>query len=340
MEAVLGSVWRQQRHPVSDNSHVAAVRRAAGDIAHGMGFGEVRAGEVAICVTEAATNILKHAGQGEILLRPIGGKGIEVLALDNGPGVHNLQAAFADGTSSAGSYGVGFGAMRRLSAMFDIHSAPGQGTALYMLVCAAGQDCIPARRVGIVCLPIGGETVPGDCWGIACAPTEATLMVADGLGHGILAAEASEAAVGLLARVPPGGPTTLMEDAHGLLRSTRGAAVAVAHLDSLAERLTYAGIGNIAAHVFNGGERRQLVSHNGIVGSNMRKVQEFTCPWQEGAILVMHSDGLTSRWDLDAYPGLAARHPALIAAILYRDHCRGRDDVTVVVLTEEHHERP
>ena len=229
--------------------------------------------------------------------------------------------------------------MRRMATVFDIYSLPGQGTALTMLLCASGETCA-ARTIGVVCLPLPSEQVPGDCWGIATAPTEATLMVADGLGHGVNAAQASELAVSLLAREQLHRPAILIDDAHAMLRATRGAAVAVAHIDSLSEQLTYAGIGNIAAHVIGAGDKRQLVSHNGIVGSNMRKVQEFTCPWQEGALLIMHSDGLTSRWDLDAYPGLAARHPSLIAAILYRDHCRGRDDVTVVVLTEEHHERP
>jgi anti-sigma regulatory factor (Ser/Thr protein kinase) len=339
MESVLGSRWRQQRHHIIDASHVSAVRRAAGELASQLGFGEVRAGEAAICVTEAATNILKHAGSGEILLRPVPDKGLEIIAIDRGPGVDNLQQAFEDGTSSAGSYGVGFGAMRRMAAELDIYSIPGQGTALYMLLCATAQDCIPDRAIGVVCLPLPSETICGDCWGVASLPTEATLMVADGLGHGPQAATASETAVALLAREHLAGPAILIDDAHGALRPTRGAAVAVARLDTLAETLTYAGIGNIAAHVIGPGQKRQLVSHNGIVGSNMRKVQEFTCALHEGTLLIMHSDGLGSRWDLDVYPGLAARHPALIAAILYRDHCRGRDDVTVIVLAEEHRQR-
>jgi len=52
-------------------------------------------------------------------------------------------------------------------------------------------------------------------------------------------------------------------------------------------------------------------------------------------MLVLHSDGLVSHWSLDAYPGLAARDPSLIAGILYRDFTRGRDDVTVVVAKAE-----
>jgi hypothetical protein len=93
-------------------------------------------------------------------------------------------------------------------------------------------------------------------------------------------------------------------------------------------------VGNIAAHLITRHDRRQLVSHNGIVGSNVRKVQEFDAPWTEDTLLVLHSDGLQSRWHLDDYPGLAMCHPALIAGVLYRDHARGRDDVTVVVVRD------
>ena len=63
----------------------------------------------------------------------------------------------------------------------------------------------------------------------------------------------------------------------------------------------------------------------------MRKVQEFVLPWNAGAMLIMQSDGLASRWDLEQYPGLIGCHPALIAAVLYRDYTRGRDDVAVLV---------
>jgi hypothetical protein len=50
--------------------------------------------------------------------------------------------------------------------------------------------------------------------------------------------------------------------------------------------------------------------------------------------LVLHSDGLGTRWNLNAYPGLSAHHPSLIAGVLYRDFKRGTDDVTVLVAKE------
>ncbi len=114
----------------------------------------------------------------------------------------------------------------------------------------------------------------------------------------------------------------------------------MAHIDSASRQLRYAGVGNIAACAFDAQQRRHLLSHNGIVGSNLRKVQEFRYPWQAGTMLVMHTDGLHTRWDLEQYPGLAQCHPSLVAAVLYRDFSRGRDDVTVVVLREHEEHQP
>lgn len=350
METILAAEYRQHCHPLADGSQVAAVRRAAVDLCAQLGFDETAAGEVAIVVTEAATNILKHAGHGEILLRPLverGAHGIEILALDRGPGMANVAASMADGQSTAGSYGVGLGAMRRLSAGFDIHSAAGRGTAVMMTLwprraaalAAAATPAeaarnAPALRWGAVCLPMHGEHLSGDSWALAHDATSATVMVADGLGHGPLAAQASELAAHALAGAPGLPAGTLLEDMHAALRPTRGAAVAVARIDMLGDSLAFAGVGNIAAHLISGGERRQLVSHNGIVGSNLRKVQVFDAPWTEATMMVLHSDGLASRWHLDDYPGLAACHPAVVAGVLYRDFSRGRDDVTVLVLRD------
>lgn len=342
MEIVLNGP--QLSCPVSDASHVAAARRAAADLGARQGFDATRAGELAIVITEAATNILKHAGRGEILLRALRSGngastlgGVEVLALDSGPGMPNLAASLRDGHTTAGSYGVGLGAMRRLSASFDAFSAPGQGSALYMALWAtppplAGPGLDAPLDIGVVCLPMHGETVCGDAWGLAWDATSATVLVADGLGHGPLAADASQAAVRSTMDQPAQAPGLLLEDAHAALRATRGAAVAAIRIDMLREELLHAGVGNIACHLWGPAGRRQLVSHNGIVGSNMRKIQEFTAPWDQDSMLLLHSDGLATRWGMDDYRGLAACHPAVVAAVLYRDFARGRDDVTVLVL--------
>ena len=344
LPALSPDAFRQQRFAIGEPSEIAAARRAGTSLARRIGFDDVRAGQLAIVISEAASNIVKHAGHGEILLRKVtrgGASGIEVLAIDKGPGMRNVAQYMQDGQSTAGTYGVGLGAIRRLSQEFDLYSSPGLGTVLMMMVWGPSANAaIPAApdwQIGAVCLPLASEEVSGDAWNVVCEGHELSLMMADGLGHGPHAAKASETASALLENSAPGlapMPGAFLKLAHAALGGTRGAAMAVAHVDSERHELRYAGVGNIAACTFDAGQCRHLLSHNGIVGSNLRKVQEFQHPWQTGTLLVMHSDGLHTRWDLDQYPGLSHCHPALIAAVLYRDFTRGRDDVSVVVLRE------
>jgi hypothetical protein len=153
----------------------------------------------------------------------------------------------------------------------------------------------------------------------------------DGLGHGPDAAEAARTAVETIEANVDSDAKNLLDAVHGALRSTRGAAAAVALLQPQSELCTYCGIGNIAATIRDGSGSRALVSHNGTLGHQMRKMQDFSYPFRVGALLVMHSDGVGTRWDLSAYAGLESRHPAMAAAAIYRDFTRGRDDATVLV---------
>lgn len=130
---------------------------------------------------------------------------------------------------------------------------------------------------------------------------------------------------------PDASPGRVLEAIDRGLRGTRGAAAGLARLDSTNARVTFAGVGNISAVVIGAAGTQSLVSHNGTLGHEAPRIQEFACPWPAGALLVLHSDGLRHHWRLDAYPGLSARHPSLIAAVLYRDFMRRQDDVTVVV---------
>lgn len=186
----------------------------------------------------------------------------------------------------------------------------------------------------MVHLPAPGETVNGDAWRICEEDGGLAVIVADGLGHGPDAAAASDRAVSDFAVAALASLDQWFRHLHTRLRGTRGAAVAVAHLGADRSSLRYAGIGNIAGHLCGQGPAsgRGLVSHNGTVGVEMPRVQAFDYPVSGRALLIMHSDGLRTRWSLDAYPGLAQRHPAVIAAVLYRDFLRGRDDVTVCVV--------
>jgi anti-sigma regulatory factor (Ser/Thr protein kinase) len=320
---------------------VGEVRRLAVSMAVRLGLDEQDQGRLAIVVTEAANNAVQHGGGGEIVLRPIlnSARGVEALIVDKGSGISNLERALRDGYSTAGTPGTGLGAVARLSDRFDIYSAVDSGTAVLTEVWSGGSrgEHGPAGdrlETGVVCVPKAGERECGDAWAIRYAGDRILLTVADGLGHGPDAAQASTQAISLFQRSRMIGPADLLAEMHGALRSTRGAAVAVASLNPATREILYAGVGNIAATIVTGEATRSMVSHNGTVGHEVRKIQEFQYPWPAEALVVMQSDGLQTHWRLDRYPGLMARSPSLIAATLYRDFTRGRDDVTVLAVRE------
>lgn len=330
------SLGGQSLHPLAHATDIAAVRRSAVQLANAQGFNETEAGRVAIAVTEAATNILKHAGEGSIVLGPLwhgDGHGIDVLALDKGPGMANLSLSMHDGTSSTGTAGTGLGAMHRMATCFDVYTMPGRGTVLHLRMWDGAKRPGDATEVGAVCLPIAGEEACGDGWWCGGAAS-AKLMVVDGLGHGPMAATAAQQAIRTARESAGMAPKRMLEMVHQALRPTRGAAVAIAefHLDR--QEVVFAGVGNISASVIDGSQRRSLISHNGIAGHNMRMPREFSLPWPTDSLCVFHSDGLGTQWNLDDYPGLLSRHPSVVAGVLYRDFTRGRDDVTVVALRQ------
>ncbi len=320
---------------ISDASHAGEARRQAVACAEQMQLAESDRGAVAIVVTEMATNLVKHAQHGSILLCPFGSngdRGLRVLAMDKGPGIHSLSAALEDGHSTAGTMGTGLGAIRRLSHDFEIYSG-GSGTAIVSEFWSKGkaQADESSLQVGTVSLPIAGEEVNGDGWGTRMFADAQLFMVVDGLGHGEYAAEAAREVERVVGVTRESNLTAILRDCHDALRKTRGAAIGLATLDIEHGVMRYAGIGNVSAVIVSPNSSRSMTSHNGILGHEVHKFQEFSYPWNSDSILIMHSDGLTSRWALDRYPGIWSKHPALIAALLYRDFARGRDDATVLV---------
>jgi anti-sigma regulatory factor (Ser/Thr protein kinase) len=321
----------------SDSSHVGHARRQAVAMAGVMRFSEVRQGELGIIVTEAAGNIAAHARQGEIVLIPWefrGDGGIDVLALDSGKGIADIGRSLEDGFSTAGTPGQGLGAMSRLSSALQIYSSPGNGTALFARVVresASAEAGAKDYALGVVSLPIVGETACGDAWNAVYTPGRSIYIVADGLGHGPAAAEAAAEALRVFAESAHLSPARILEDAQGALAKTRGAAVAIAEVDHAKGLLNYAGVGNIAGAILQGSKTRSMISMNGTLGHTIGRIQQFAYPWEKDSSLIMHSDGLATRWNFEKYPGLSGRHPALMAGVLYRDFCRRRDDVTILI---------
>jgi len=320
--------------PMEDASRVGEARRHGAQLAHECGLDDVAAGRLALVVTELATNLVRHADRGRLLLsaRP-GGSVVEIIAIDEGPGIADIERSLGDGFSTGGTPGTGLGAVRRLARQFDLHSSAPGGTVIVARV-GADDGPEPAHAVctGAVSLSAPGERVCGDGWGFALQGDVAAMVVADGLGHGPDAAEAAAAALEAFAEDPLASPRVLLERTHRRLRSTRGAAVMLLQADAAAGVVRCAGAGNVVGRIVSGVTDRTLLSQHGTAGVTIRTPEETTLPWPEHALLVVCSDGIETRWKADAIAPVLGRDPALAAALLMRDHCRGRDDATVAVL--------
>jgi anti-sigma regulatory factor (Ser/Thr protein kinase) len=344
--------------PVSDLSHVGEVRRLARGLAARAGLPETECEKASIVATELATNLARYAaGGGEMILSSVTANGslpdhssqaeptsqsgwIELISVDRGPGIGDIGRCMADGHSTGGGVGNGLGAVRRLSTEWDLQTAPASesspgGTVIFSRVAARGTR--PSSDLfswGVISRPAPREVRCGDGWRVAERDAEFTLMMVDGLGHGAEAAEAADVAMDVFDSDPFAPLPTMLQNAGIRMQRTRGGAMAAARVNATSRNLRFVGVGNIAGHLRSreaeGG--RGLVSHNGIVGGAVRKIQEFEYDCPVDGLLVMHSDGLQTRWNLEPYAGLLSRHPAVIASVLYRDFTRGRDDVTVAVV--------
>ena len=313
---------------VNSATHVAEARRVALDLVRDAGLAREACSNCSLVVTELGTNLLQHAQGGTLVFRLLADSALEVLSLDNGPGIRDTDRCFMDGYSTGSSLGTGLGAVRRLSFARAIYSVPGQGTAVMARVGVASQTPGP----GVVSVPYPGESVCGDSWCVERDRNHIQVTVADGLGHGPLAEQASVRALAVAQEHAFVSPDQIINLMHPALRDTRGVAVSIALCHQSDNSLHYSGVGNIAGSIWDARSSHRLATMNGTAGLVIPRVQLFTYDWEDGGLLVMHSDGISAKWSLDRYPGLQSADPALVAGVLFRDHRRMHDDATVVAL--------
>ena len=318
---------------IDDPSRIAESRRVANLVAEREGLSAIVRANAALVASELASNLVKHAKQGELHITPLsgrGGPGIEILSIDRGPGILDVNECLKDGHSTSGTSGTGLGAVRRVSQQFEISSQVNQGT----VVVSQLMDVGAARsqfKIGLASRPVSGETLSGDNWAVRFGDASVLMMVADGLGHGVLAADASRAAADAFDRAAEPSPAGLLHIIHSALRGTRGAAVAVARLEMNEARVRFAGLGNIAGTIVGSEKSHAMVSHNGTAGHEVRQIKEFVYPWSSECTIVMHSDGLSTSWNSGAFPGFHRQHPSVTAALVYREAERRRDDACIIV---------
>jgi anti-sigma regulatory factor (Ser/Thr protein kinase) len=344
--------------PVQDSTRVRDVRVAAEAACARAGLDAHATAVAALVATELGTNLVKHAGGGSILIHLAAPSDtlaedvpcVQIASLDHGPGIDNVPAAMRDGhTTASSSLGAGLGTCRRVADEFDLHSRPGRGTVAVARITPARTPGGPhpretrsrsGTRAGGITTSLAHAEHSGDAFSGVRSGPRVTLMLVDGLGHGEKAADASTAAVDELRRCADLPPAEILRRLHAALRVTRGAAVGVAQLDEDTGRLSFAGVGNIGARLRTDGAWQPLISHPGIVGAHFpATVPLRETAWTPESLLVLHSDGLPSRWVPPDDPLLGAHDPAVVAASVLRDAGSAarplRDDASVAVLAPE-----
>ena len=322
------------RLDVADPGMVLVAQQHTRRVAALAGLDRAGVDDAALVAAELAGNAQRHGRGGELVVQPCpDGAAVDVVALDRGPGVEDWGRSLADGYSTtAGSLGAGLGSVARVATRLDGLSEADRGTVVSARIGARADSAL----VGALGSPRRGEQVNGDAWAWSVDDDGVFAILADGLGHGPAAAAASALAVADVAELAALELPDAVLRVHGRLRGTRGAAVTVVRLRRTADgghELLVAGVGNVTAAVVapDGGTRRSLVGH-GTAGLAVRTPRQTAAPVPEGGAVVLHTDGLLTSWDLRGRGRVVAAAPAVLAAVLLRDHERGSDDIGVVVL--------
>lgn len=320
----------------NDRSYFAILKKEIHQLAVHAGFSERRVGEIDIIVSEMVSNLVKHAGGGEVwagIVHVNGADLLELISVDNGPGMADVSKMMVDGMSTKNTLGHGLGAMKRLSDVFQIYSVKEWGTVILARVRKESEQLYikpPKIEIRSVVLPKPGETVSGDGFCQKQNSTHVKVFLGDGLGHGPEAAKAVENAKVAFIECPDNDPAEIIRYMNLAVKKTRGLVGTVAVFEIKEQRWRICGVGNILTRLIGNGSYKSYMPYNGIIGLNVPRslnVQEIV--HENGQILLMASDGLRSRLDTIKYTGIWRYDLSVLSACLIKDFARFTDDSSV-----------
>ena len=328
-------------YSIEERSYVSYIKREIhGQVVRAQ-FTEPRTAEIDLIVSEITSNIIKHAGHGELLYRiqmsDNEGPSFEIVSIDNGPGIADTARMIKDGVSTTHTLGHGLGSINRLSSLSQLYSLREWGTILYAVVKTrekkkAAHEINVALEVTGLCVNKPRESVCGDGYVVKRLVTDTMIFFADGLGHGHHAKEAVDRAGDFFFQCQENDPVEIIRQMHENIRKTRGLVAAIARIDLKTRLLSICGVGNISTRVYNGIEHRNYMSYNGTIGLNIPSSMNASLyPLEPNQQVIMHSDGIQSRWDLNRYPAIQKYHSMVLAAAVYKDFSRRNDDSSVLI---------
>lgn len=325
------------RYQAHDRSYFAVLKKEIHHLATANGFSKIKIAHIDIIIAEITSNLLKYtSGYAEILVAVVSQKTneyIEIISIDNGPGMVDLSMMVMDGVSTSNTMGHGLGSIKRLSDYFSVYSLKKWGT---ILLCRLYKhdDFKEFNQIQVRSLTIAkpAETVSGDGSVYKLSDRYFKLLEMDGLGHGEEANEAVKEATKAFQLCPYHTPSEIIRYIHEAIRKTRGGVGAVAVYDFELKQWLVTGVGNISIRMANAVESKNLMSYNGTIGHNIPDfIQDQVIKAENFKQVIMCSDGIKSRWELNKYPGIHRHDPSIIAAAIYKDYASHTDDMSVVI---------
>lgn len=327
-------------YKVEERSYVSYIKREIHNHVLRGKFSETQAGKIDIIVSEISSNLVKHAGSGELLFRisdPDEKNSVfEILGIDHGPGIADTARMIRDGVSTTHTLGQGLGAIHRLSDMAQLYSRPGWGTIVYAMVKTKNKMMTGTNTSGIdiraLCVNKPREMVCGDGYMVKRTKSEIIIFFGDGLGHGPRAKEAIDRAGEFLLDSKAEDPVEIIREMHEKIRRTRGLVGTLSVYNLQRNEWRVCGVGNISTRVYSGIQFKNYMSYNGTIGLNLpSSMNASTFPAETNQFVTMCSDGIRTRWDLNKYPSILKYDAIMLAAAIYKDNTRGTDDASVLI---------
>jgi anti-sigma regulatory factor (Ser/Thr protein kinase) len=344
MDPLLNDEWlgEADRIPMIDEGSVSLVRGRVRSEGDKLGLSEVVIASLVNVASELGHNQLAHAHFGEMVVRAIerdGIAGIEIVAANGGDGIldptealHVPPRSVPERIDPKASLGIGLAAVVELADEVDFDIRLDEGTCIWARKFAPSVR--RRRQIGLYGRPFPGERVSGDHGGFVRDGDALLVGLADGIGHGPEAREASAAAIRTLRARSTLPPEKLLDACHEALTKTRGAVMAVVRIPEPGEDALASVVGNIDVHIYGLAEGRRLSGRSfvlGAPGTRRRPVREEH-PFGPRDVLVLFSDGLRTHTDLEGELDLLREHPIVIAHQLVQRFGRENDDVLVLVV--------
>src|ERR1700748_3849519 len=230
-----------------DRSYFSLIKKEIHRIATEGGIAQARINELDLIVAEMTSNLFKYSDDGELLIGVFPNNNnpyIELISIDNGPGMVNPSRMMQDGVSTSNTLGHGLGSMKRLSDTFELYSQIGWGTIVLSRVYSDPEKVKTKHEV--IMRPIvvykPGEKTSGEGFTYKKTDKYLKMMLADGLGHGPEANKAVNEAAIAFKVFPDYSPTETIRFIHDAIKKTRGAVINIVGYDFTRKVWTSAGV--------------------------------------------------------------------------------------------------